>query len=415
MEKRAYWEVIKEPGYMQYLAGVLISRFGDSVDAIAYSWVMYEVTGNASLIALILGLNYLPTVCLQPFAGVLVEGWEKKKVVAVTSGLRGGIVVGTAILFLTGQISAAYLMAATLLTSSLEAFSIPAGSALVPKLVTREKMTAAKALSSSLGTVVELAGTALAGTIIAAFGTHTALFLDAVTFGVSAGLIWGIRYREERRKETLSLAGYKTEFREGLSYIKSHPTLLCVMTVGMALNVIFVPFSSFQTIFAAEYLKLDAQALSVFGFLSMGGMFCGSAAAPWVGQKLGDRKGIVAGGLLMSPLYLICGAGVWAGLTAGTIYLTAGIGMFLTGGGIGVVSVLFSALFVKQVEDGYMARVSGLTNACLTSMMPTASFLCSIAALFWEVPVIFAAVGIMNLLLYVIVGKSRRFACLEGK
>lgn len=196
MSKGTYKEVLKEKNFMQYMIANLISRFGDSVDAIAYSWIMYEVTGNASLIAFILAVNYIPTICFQPFLAVLVERMEKKKVVAFSLFGRGLIVLCTMFLYLNKTINSGYLIVATLLTSTLEAFSIPAGSALVPKLIPMEKISAAQGLSTSAGTLVELVGTGLAGTIIAVFGTYSALLIDVVTFGVSSLMIFFLPFKE---------------------------------------------------------------------------------------------------------------------------------------------------------------------------------------------------------------------------
>lgn len=59
----------------------LINRFGDSIDAIAFTWLVYAITGKASWSALVFAANQLPSVLVQPFAGVLVEGMDKKKLI----------------------------------------------------------------------------------------------------------------------------------------------------------------------------------------------------------------------------------------------------------------------------------------------------------------------------------------------
>lgn len=328
MSKTNYRALLKEKNYMQNLAAVLISRFGDSLDAIAYSWIMYEVTENASLIAFIMALNYLPTICFQPFFAVFVERMEKKKVLAFTSIGRGCIVLCTMFLYLNGSISSAYLMTATLLTSTLEAFSLPAGNAFTPQLISMDKMTVAKSLSSSSTTLVELLGTALAGSIIAFFGTHTALLIDAVTFILSALLILFIPIHEKIEKTKLTVNGYAKNLTDGFLYLKSHKVLLGIIGIGMSMNMINVPFSSFQSIFVADYLKLDAQALSAFNAALMVGMLLGSVSSPALSEKLGNRKGIVVSGMLFSPIYIIEFFLPLRTLPASVVYLTSVAGFF---------------------------------------------------------------------------------------
>lgn len=415
MSKVAYKDVLKERNFMQYMIANLISRFGDSIDAIAYSWIMYEVTGNASLIAFILAVNYIPTICLQPFLAVLVERMEKKKVVAFSMLGRGLIVLCTMFLYLNGTISGGYLIVATLLTSTLEAFSIPAGSAFVPKLIPMEKITSAQGLSASAGTLVELVGTGLAGTIIAIFGTYSALLIDAVTFAISAFLILFIPFKEVLEKKKLTMGGYKSDLAGGFSYLKSSKILMGIIGIGMSLNMINVPLSSFQSIYFADYLNLGAQALSVLGVTILLGTLPGSMLAPKLGEKLGMRKSIVLSGSLFCPFYLIAFLLPSLQLPVWAVYAAIIAGVFVMGLGLGAVNVLFSSLFVQNVQGEYLARVSGICNALLTSMMPIMALVSSFLAIFLKVTVIFLIVGIGNLCIYLFVATSKVFAPLDKK
>lgn len=410
MSSSIYKPILKERNYMQYLTAGLISRFGDSIDAIAYSWLMYEVTDNASLIAFIMALNYLPTICLQPFAAVLVERMEKKRVHGLTSIGRGLIVLCTMLLYVSGRLGSGWLMAATVLTSSLEAFSMPAGNALVPQLIPIEKITAAESLSSSAGTLVELAGMGVAGSIIASLGSHTALFIDFVTFVLSAFLVLSIPFHEERKTAELTLRRYRNELAGGFRYVKNNKLLLAVIGIGMALNAVNVPFSSFQSIFVAEYLKLDAQALSVFGVTMMVGMLLGSVLSPKLNERLGTKKSIVISGMMFSPFYFLSAYLPVSDLPRTAVYSVSIAGLLLLGVGMGQMSVLFNSLFVQTVKQEYLARVSGITNALLTSMMPVTAAVCSFLAIFLRINVIFLMVGICNLLIYLFAAGSSLFS-----
>ncbi|MBS6195699.1 MAG: MFS transporter [Clostridiales bacterium] len=415
MEKITYRSILKERLYTQHLVSTLISRFGDSLDAIAYSWIMYEVTENASLIAFIMALNYIPTICFQPFLAVLVERMEKKKVLAFTSMGRGAIVLCTVFLYLTGNITSIYLMAATLLTSTLEALSLPAGNAFVPKLISMDKMTAAKSLSASTTTLVELVGTSLAGSVIAFLGAHTALFIDAATFVISAFLTLTIPLREKRESAAITLADYKKDLVGGFRYLTSHKILMGIIAIGMSMNMINVPFSSFQSIFVADYLKLDAQALSAFSVAMMTGMLLGSLSSPKLAEKVGVRKGIVISGMLFSPVYLIETFLPLYQLPVPVIYLASIIGFFLMGLGFGLVSVLFSTVFVRLVQQEYMARVSGITNALLMAMMPVMALVCSLLAVFLKVNSIFFIVAVCNIFMYLYVARANVFRVLDSE
>ena len=73
-KKITYKEVWKIRNCRKLLASNLINRFGDSIDSIAFTWLVYQITGSAAWSALIFGLNQLPSIFVQPLAGPFVEG-----------------------------------------------------------------------------------------------------------------------------------------------------------------------------------------------------------------------------------------------------------------------------------------------------------------------------------------------------
>ena len=77
-KKIGYKDIFRQREYMKMILAALINRFGDSIDAIAAAWIVYEISGNAAWSAVIFGINYLPSVVITPLAGAWVEG--KKKV-----------------------------------------------------------------------------------------------------------------------------------------------------------------------------------------------------------------------------------------------------------------------------------------------------------------------------------------------
>ena len=72
-QKIGYRDIFRQTEYMKIMIAALINRFGDSIDAIASTWIVYEITGNAALSAIIYGVNNLPSVLITPLAGAWVE------------------------------------------------------------------------------------------------------------------------------------------------------------------------------------------------------------------------------------------------------------------------------------------------------------------------------------------------------
>ena len=74
-----YKNIFSDSTYRKLLLSEMIDRFGDSVDALAFTWLVYQITGSAMWSAIVFALNMLPNVIVQPFAGAIVEKKDKKK------------------------------------------------------------------------------------------------------------------------------------------------------------------------------------------------------------------------------------------------------------------------------------------------------------------------------------------------
>lgn len=169
-KKIGYLDILKDKNYCLFMIGNLISRFGDSIDTIAYGWLVYEITGSTSLMALLFGVNAVPTIIFQPIAGVLVDYKNKKKVMVICNLGRAVVVTVTAVLFILGLLRSYHLFIFTFINSSFEAFESPAGVAAMPLIIDKEKFAYAKSVQGTLSRIIELFGLAAAAGIIAVLG-----------------------------------------------------------------------------------------------------------------------------------------------------------------------------------------------------------------------------------------------------
>ncbi len=396
-----YKPLLGQHEYLKLIAANVINRFGDSIDAIAFSWLMYEITQSASLMALILGLNYLPTILLQPFTGALVEHLSKKKVMIWFDIGRGVVVSLGVVCYLQGWLTPLLLTVMTLLISTMEAFRSPAGAAIVPKLINEELYKTGTALNQSASRISELAGLAVAGGVVALIGCEGALLIDAATFFLSALIISFIRLRETLDASRVNLRSTMESFREGFRLIKSSRVLLTLLFIGALMNFTFVPINTFSVPFVADVLKGGAETLSIIQILFVAGMALGSAAAPHI-KRLSERLQIVFFGIAQGAgICLFSFGGYFTGdvFRFGAVFLAC----LLIGFSAGIVNVVFGAAFLKLVPPDYMARLSGLSNAILVCSLPVGSFICSGLAAALPIGTAIFASGLLSVLLYLLI------------
>ena len=409
-EVTSYKPLKTQKEYLKLIAANVINRFGDSVDGIAIAWLMYEITHSASMMALILGLNYVPTILLQPFTGAMVEHLSKKRVMVLFDIGRGLVVAATAALYVLGHLTPVILTAMMLLISTLEAFRSPAGSAIVPLLLKPELFKVGSALNQTASRITELVGLALAGGVVALLGCQGALLIDAATFFLSAAIIAFIRVKETLPEEKVNLKTTAKSFFEGLSLIRTSRVLIVLLLIGAMMNFMFVPLNAYAAPVIADYLKGGAETLSLINIVLVIAMGLGSFLAPKITKISGKTQLIVCG--LIASLALCTfalGGYVQSRVLQYAVVLGSAV---LLGFTSGIINVVYNAAFLRLIPPDFMARLSGIATAVLVCSMPIASFLCSALAAVLEVPVAILASGILSIGLYLLLTRVKSLEAL---
>ena len=135
--EQGYRQIFKQREFMKMTGANFINRFGDSIDMIAFTWLIFELTGSASWSAIMLGVNMIPNVLVQPFAGAIVERMEKKNIMIACDILRGILTAGIAVLYMLSALQPWMLLLITFLNNTLESFRNPASTAFTPLILRR--------------------------------------------------------------------------------------------------------------------------------------------------------------------------------------------------------------------------------------------------------------------------------------
>lgn len=404
-KKITYQDVFRQKEYMKLFIANIISRFGDSIDSIAFSWLVYEITGQASWSAVIFALNAIPSIVLQPFTGAIVEGWDKKKVMVIADAIRGMVILGLSILYTYHLVTPWLLVLFTLMISSVEAFRMPAASALIPKIIDMEYYTHGASLNSAVSTVMQLFGLGAAGVIIADFGIETAIAIDGVSFFASALLISLIRTENEVvMQQIVSVKNYFIVLVDGWKYLKKEPVIINFIVIGVFANAFLVPLNALQTPLVTEVLGQGTEMLSFLSISMTVCMLVGTIIYPKISGLFSGRIQVVAGGVIIGIAMLLYPI---AGQFQKEVSIIYGICLFSSlflGVGATVVSSYLNIQFVKTVEEEYMARASAIFNASVTAASPIVSLVLGALTTHFSVSIMFVTCGIFCVILFGIVG-----------
>lgn len=409
MKQGVYTDIIKnEKNFRYMILANLISRFGDSVDAIAYSWMVYQLTGSTAWLSVILGVNMVPTVLFQPLGGALTEYFRKKRVIVLCDIARGAVVFLTGACMLLGILRPWHLLILTFANSTIEALRIPNGLAILPHILKKENYKAAISMDQGVRRTSELIGMGCAGIIIGGIGIGGALFVDAVTFLASGLLLSFLKVNEEKEEaHRFQMKGYLGTLREGFTYFKTSRLAMTVCAVCVAQNLCTLPIENLQAAYISEYLRLDVFAMSVGGTAMTIGMISGALLLPALSQRISERQILIWGGVLIGLLYfvylLIGGIPSDEGKYAGYF-----IAAFVFGTVNSVIGVTVQVIFVSRVPEDFVGRISGIFNALACASLPTGSFLLAGVSAVFAVRELYLLTGILSIALFLLMNRTKR-------
>ena len=398
-EKIGYKDIFRQKEYLKMILAALINRFGDSIDAIASAWIIYEITNSVAWSAIIYGINRVPSILVTPFAGAWVEGRNKKSIMVVTDIIRALCVAVTATGYLFGFLNAGILVMTTVIISTAEAFRGPANTALTPKVLERKYYEYGMSLMSVACSIVELVGMGIAAGIIALIGTAGAIYVDMATFVISALIIVTVRTKEESlEKQQFNAKEYIQTFKDGLSYARKEKTILFFCGIAIYLNAVLVPFNSMQAPLVEEILGGGAEVLSILGVALTIGMMLGTVVYPLLGKIL-DCRGYLVLCCLGLGLYYI-GFVVVQPLYTSSLFMYGyvAVASFLCGIMVSVFSSFLNIEFVKNVQEEYLARAASIMTSLSGICVPVASFAVSAIATAIRIDLLFVAAGVLAIL-----------------
>ncbi|WP_017413948.1 MFS transporter [Clostridium tunisiense] len=398
--KIGYKSLLSEKAYLMNLTANLISRFGDSIDSIAYGWMIYELTGSKALLAVLFGINAIPNIIFQPIAGVFVDYFKKKRIIALCDLGRGLLVLLTAFLFFTENLRPWHLIVITFCNSTLESFRGPASMAMFPYILSKEKYSLGTAFSQSTSRFVEIIGFAAAGIIIGILGISGAIIIDGVTFLICATIIVNIRYEGEIvKKKAVEYKQYFTDLKDGLKYFKNDKLIANICLFGAVFSALLVPFNSLQAAYVGEGLSQGPEIISLINIAMTMGLILGSLFYPRIAKKIKGLYLFLTSGILFGIVYIIFSILpiVNQTLLLPIITITCLFGGFVAS----LFMMIINVAFMTNINQEYLGRVAGLFNSMAMCSTPIASMIVASIAPFTSIMYLYAGCGILVILLFI--------------
>jgi MFS family permease len=339
-----------------------VSAVGNMLTSVTIPWLVLEMTGSAARTGVSGFFAVLPLAIAGLFGGTLVDRIGFRTMSVVSDVASGVTVAAIPLLHLTIGLAYWQLLVLVFLSALLDTPGGTARQSLIPDLARLAEMPfeRANALGQSIPRIAILVGPALAGLLIATLGTHNVLWLDAVSFAISAALVAGLVPRDPPRE---SAAGrYVDELRAGGRYLREQPMLLWLICTFAALNLLLDPiFAVVLPVYAEEHFG-SAVRLGLMVATFGGGTIAGVVAYGIAGPRLPRRPTLLA-------TIVMAGLPIWPLALVGAFPVVIAA-LFVMGASIGPISPIVMTILHERVPAEFRGRTFGAMTAIASATIP---------------------------------------------
>lgn len=327
-------------------AGSLVSLLGDGFFYIALAWQVYSISNIPTAMSIV-GVTWtLPSVLFVLIGGALSDRFDRRRLMISADLVRAAAIGTLAVLSAAGVIQLWHVAVLIIFVGAGDAFFNPASTAIVPDLVPEDQLPAANALGALYRNLMQrLAGPAIAGIVIAAFGPAAALGFDALSFVASAAAVLAIRTRPAARPAVSGFGIRDTigQVAEGVRYVRSKAWIWATLLTGMfALLVFMGPIEVLVPYLLKNRLSLGPDALGIV---------------------------FAVGGIGSMAMSVLVGAVGLPRLRVTAMYLAFTLGIAITGG-FGLMTALWQAMLIFFVAQGAFQLGQIIWTTMLQQLVP---------------------------------------------
>ena len=292
--------------FVRVWSAATISIFGSLITRMALPFVAILVLdAGAFEVALVRSIDLLAALLFGLIVGAWVDRLRRRPVMVWADLGRAVLLVTIPIAAVGGWLTLAQLLLVSFAVAILSTFFDAADNAYLPSIVPRDELVRANGALAASGSAAEFTAFGISGFLVQLLSAPLAIFIDAVSFIVSAVLLGTIRRPEPPPPPKSDREPVLHEIREGLAIIARDPIIRAFTLASMAMATLWGVFGAIWILFAVDELGLGPAAIGIiagFGGLSS---LVGAVIAERVTRRLGVGRAAIASMLVASVGFVL--------------------------------------------------------------------------------------------------------------
>ncbi|MGE5099288.1 MAG: MFS transporter [Deltaproteobacteria bacterium] len=362
---------LRHRNYRLFFSGQSVSLIGTWITRIATSWLVYRLTHSALLLGLVGFCGQIPTLLLAPFAGVVVDRWDRHRILVWTQALSALQSLALAVFALSGAITVGWVLVLQVLQGVINAFDTPARQAFVVQMIEdRADLPNAIALNSTMVNGSRIIGPSIGGIIIALVGEGWCFMIDAISYLAVIASLLAMRVSETPPR--VSSDSVLEELRTGYRYVTGFPPVRTALILLAIVSAMGMPYTVLMPMIASQVLRGGPHTL---GFLMTASGLGAVAGALY----LASRRSVLGLGRVMVVATLAFGSGMIAFGLARSLWLALLI-LPVVGGGFMIEMASTNTILQTITEEHLRGRVMAFYTMAFLGTAPVGSLLAGIVA-----------------------------------
>ncbi|WP_051551987.1 MFS transporter [Nocardioides sp. URHA0020] len=350
----------RDPVALGWLGIKALSNAGDALWTVALAWTAVHVASPA-VAGLVVAAGTIPRAVVLLLGGVVADRREPRLVMLVVNVVRVAVLVATALWVVVAGTTLPVLVVAAVAFGLCDALYEPSAATISRQLVPAEQLAAYTGASQTAIRLGSMAGAALGGVVVAAWGLGGSAVANAVTFAVVVGylaLVLRPRYPLPRAEAEPVLRGVA----RGFGHLRDEPTTRTLVLALSGLNLAVSPALALGVALRAQDEGWGAGAVGgLQALVALGAAVGALSLLRWRPA----HEAVVGFWLLVLQGLAIVGIGY------GSLATTA-IAVAVVGVSAGAASSLLGAVFMASIDGAYLGRMTSILRLGDDVLMPAA-------------------------------------------
>jgi MFS family permease len=292
-------------------AGQLVSLVGRQITVVAVPYQVYKMTGSPVLVGLLGLAQAVPLITVALLGGGIADRVDRRRLLLVTQVLLA-LCSLTLLVGALGQPPVIFVFAVVAVAAAVSALDSPTRTAIVPNLVSPERLAGAISVNIAMFQTTLVAGPALGGLMIAQFGLAGAYLVDVASFTAAIVAVWLLPPQPPQSSHRDSPWA---ALRRGFAFVRRQRVILGTYAMDLSAMIFGLPRAVFPVL-AATTFSTGPQGLGYLYAAPGAGAVVAALSSGWLSRSTRLGRVVVVTIAIWGVAIVLFGfvSAVWLGL-----------------------------------------------------------------------------------------------------